>query len=77
MKILVLGPGCPKCEEVERIVKEAVAESGVSAEVEKISDVQEIMRHGVFTTPAVILDGKLKAMGRVPCKKDVIAWIAG
>ncbi|MEG6549142.1 thioredoxin family protein [Desulfocurvibacter africanus] len=77
MIIKVLGPGCPKCKETEKIVREAVAESGVVADVEKVSDLQEIMKHGVFSTPAVIVDGKVKAMGKVPSKKDVIAWIKG
>ncbi|WP_027366722.1 thioredoxin family protein [Desulfocurvibacter africanus] len=77
MIIKVLGPGCPKCKETEKIVREAVAESGVAADVEKVSDLQEIMKHGVFSTPAVIVDGKVKAMGKVPSKKDVIAWIKG
>ncbi|MEG6551924.1 thioredoxin family protein [Desulfocurvibacter africanus] len=77
MIIKVLGPGCPKCKETEKIVLEAVKESGVVADVEKVSDLQEIMKHGVFSTPAVIVDGKVKAMGKVPSKKDVIAWIKG
>ncbi|EMG36740.1 small redox-active disulfide protein 2 [Desulfocurvibacter africanus PCS] len=77
MIIKVLGPGCPKCKETEKIVLEAVKESGVAADVEKVSDLQEIMKHGVFSTPAVIVDGKVKAMGKVPSKKDVIAWIKG
>ncbi len=75
MIIKVLGPGCPKCAEAERIVMEAVKESGVVADVEKVSDVQEIMTYGVFSTPAVVVDGKVKAMGKVPAKKDVIGWI--
>lgn len=77
MIIKVLGPGCPKCAETEKIVREAVTESGASVEVEKVSDLQEIMKHGVFSTPAVIVDGKVKAIGKVPAKKDVIAWIKG
>lgn len=75
MIIKVLGPGCPKCAEAERIVMEAIKESGVTAEVEKVSDMQEIMKHGVFSTPAVVVDGKVMAMGKVPSKKDVLGWI--
>lgn len=77
MKIKVLGPGCAKCSEVERIVKEAVAESGKAVEVEKITDMQEFMKYGVFSTPAVIVDEQVKAVGKVPSKKDVLAWING
>ncbi|WP_027722974.1 thioredoxin family protein [Maridesulfovibrio zosterae] len=75
MKIQVMGPGCSKCEQVEKIVKEAVAESGVDAEVIKVSDFKEIASFGVFSTPAVAVDGEVKVMGKVPSKKDVISWI--
>ena len=77
MKIKVLGPGCAKCSEVERIVREAVAESGKAVEVEKVTDMQEFMKYGVFSTPAVIVDEQVKAVGKVPGKKDVLAWING
>lgn len=75
MIIKVLGPGCAKCSEVERIVREAVAESGRAVEVEKVTDMQEFMKYGVFSTPAVVVDGKVMAMGKVPSKKDVLGWI--
>lgn len=75
MNIKVLGPGCAKCAEVERIVREAVAESGKDVEVEKVTDMQEFMKYGVFSTPAVVVDEQVKAMGKVPGKKDVLAWI--
>jgi small redox-active disulfide protein 2 len=74
MEIKVCGPGCPKCHETERIVKEALAEAGVSAEVEKVSDFNEIAKLGVFTTPAVIIDGQIKCSGKTPTKKEVLAW---
>jgi small redox-active disulfide protein 2 len=75
MEIKVLGPGCAKCHKTEEIVREAVAESGVEAEVIKISDTMEIAKSGVFGTPAVIIDGKVKAVGKIPTKDDVIKWI--
>ena len=75
MMIQVLGPGCPKCQETEKLVREAVAEAGVSAEVEKVSDFQQIAMLGVFATPAVVVDGAVKCSGRVPTKKEVLAWL--
>lgn len=77
MLIKVLGPGCKKCHETERIVRQAVAEAGTSATVEYITDIAEIARHGIFTTPAVIVDSEVKSMGKVPSKIDVKAWIGG
>lgn len=75
MEIKVLGPGCPKCHEAEKIVRQALAESGVAANVTKVSDFQEIAMLGVFATPAVVIDGQVKVSGKVPTKKDVLAWI--
>ena len=75
MEIKVCGPGCAKCHEAERIVKEALEESDTEASVEKISDFNEIAKLGVFSTPAVIIDGQVKCVGKVPTKKDVLSWI--
>ena len=75
MDIKVLGPGCAKCKQTEQIVKEAVAESGVAAHVEKVTDVMEIAGYGVFGTPAVVVDGEVKSVGKIPKKADVLAWI--
>jgi small redox-active disulfide protein 2 len=75
MKILVLGPGCRKCHETERIVKEAVAEAGMAAEVEYVTDLAEIARHGIFSTPAVVIDGVVKATGKIPSKGEVLRWL--
>ena len=75
MEIKVLGPGCPKCKTTEKIVKEAVAEAGVDATVVKVTDVMEIAKHGVFATPAVVVDGRVKSVGKVPEKEEVKAWI--
>jgi len=75
MEIKVLGPGCAKCKQTEKIVKDAVAESGVTANVEKVTDVMEIAGYGVFGTPAVVVDGEVKSVGKIPKKEDVIGWI--
>ena len=77
MEIKVLGPGCPKCQQTEKIVKEAVAEAGVDARVEKVTDTMEIAGYGVFGTPAVVVDGDVKSVGKIPQKQDVIGWISG
>jgi small redox-active disulfide protein 2 len=75
MDIKVLGPGCTKCQQTEKIVKEAVAETGVDAQVEKVTDTMEIAGYGVFGTPAVVVDGEVKSVGKIPKKQDVIGWI--
>lgn len=77
MDIKVCGPGCAKCHEAERLVQEAVAESGVEATIEKVTDFNAIAGYGVFSTPAVIIDGQVKCVGKVPSKKEIAEWITG
>ena len=76
MEIKVLGPGCPKCQQTEKNVKEAVSESGVAANVEKITDTMAIAKHGVFGTPAIVVDGEVKSVGKIPTKDEIKGWIA-
>ncbi len=73
--IKVLGPGCPKCQQAEAAIKEVLAESGVSANVEKITDAMKISEYGVFGTPAVVVDGEVKSVGKIPGKAEIKSWI--
>lgn len=75
MEIKVLGPGCPKCQQTEKIVKEAIAEAGLDAQIEKVTDAMEIAGYGVFGTPAVVVTGEVKSVGKIPSKEDVRSWI--
>ena len=75
MNIKVLGPGCPKCRQTEKVVREAVAEAGVAADVEKVTDMMKIAGYGVFGTPAVVVDGEVKSVGKIPKKAEVLSWL--
>lgn len=75
MEILVMGPGCVKCNETVDLVKEVVADSDVSAEVKKVTDFQEMAKRGVFSTPAVVIDNEVKCVGRVPKREEIAAWL--
>ena len=75
MDIKVLGPGCPKCELTKKHVQEALTEIGVNATVEKVTDVMEIAGYGVFGTPAVVVDGEVKSVGKIPKKEEIKIWI--
>ena len=75
MEIKVLGPGCARCQQTEKIVREAVAETGVEAQIEKITDTMKIADYGVFGTPAVVIDGEVKSVGKIPGKGEVKAWL--
>jgi small redox-active disulfide protein 2 len=75
MEIKILGSGCSKCQSTEKNVKEALAESGLDVQVDKVTDVMEIARYGVFITPAVIIDGKVKSVGKIPDTEEIKIWI--
>jgi small redox-active disulfide protein 2 len=65
VRIEILGMGCPKCKMLEENAKKAVAETGVEAEVVKITDVDKIIEYGVMSTPALAIDGKVKCYGKI------------
>ncbi len=75
MEIKVLGPGCPKCHQTGKIVEDAITETGVEANIEKVTDVMKIAGFGVMGTPAVVVDGEVKSVGKIPKKEDVKSWI--
>ena len=75
MEIKILGPGCAKCRKTEEMVKEALNESGVEATVEKVTDIMKIAGYGVMGTPAVVIDGEVKSVGKIPTKTDIYSWI--
>lgn len=66
MKIEVLGTGCPKCMSVEQNVKKALAELALQADVQKVTDIQQIIQKGVMSTPALVIDGKVVLQGKNP-----------
>jgi len=77
MKIEVLGTGCAKCKRLEENVKKAVKEAGVQAEIVKIEDIDKIIGKGIMMTPALIIDGDEKAIGRVPGVDEIVKMLRG
>lgn len=75
MDIKVLGPGCAKCKKTEELVKQVINEANVKASVEKVSDLMQIAGYGVFGTPAVVVDGEVKCVGKIPTKQEILNWI--
>jgi len=71
MKIEILGSGCTKCKATEEVVKKAVEELGIQAEVVKVDDLQDIINRGVMMTPAVVVDGIVKIVGRKPSVDEI------
>ncbi len=66
MKIQVLGTGCAKCRLLAEQTERAVRELGLEAEIEKVTEINEILDFGVMMTPALVVDGEVKVVGKVP-----------
>jgi len=71
MKIQILGTGCPKCKQLADNVKLAIEESGINAEIEKITEINEIINFGVMMTPALAINGEIKFVGKIPTVKEI------
>lgn len=75
MQIKILGPGCPRCEEVYKRTNEVLQEMSLTAEVEKVKDIQKIMEFKILATPGLIVNGKIKCTGKIPAKSQIKQWI--
>lgn len=75
-KIQVLGSGCKNCETTARLIQIAADEAGIEIELEKVTDIAEIMSHGVMSTPGVIIDGKVVHAGGLPGPEQIRQWLA-
>ncbi len=71
MKIVVAGPGCPRCFATEKNVKDACAQLNLNAEITHVFDVKEFIKLGVRMTPAVIVDGKIVVSGKIPSVEEL------
>jgi small redox-active disulfide protein 2 len=74
--IKILGTGCAKCKQTEAVIREALDEIGISANIEKIEDIEQIMTYDVMSTPAVVLDEQIMIRGKVPSKEEIKAMVA-
>ena len=75
MKIEILGTGCAKCKKLEKLVQQVVAETGATTDVVKVEKIEDIMKHGVAFTPALVVDGAVKAAGGLPKAAQIKAWL--
>ncbi len=75
MEIRILGPGCPRCEEVEKRTINVLAEMDIPADVQKVTDLKKIAEYRVFTTPGLVINSKVKCSGRIPSKEEIKKWL--
>jgi len=75
MDIKVLGMGCARCRDLEKRIRQAVAETDIAANIEKVEDIQKIMAYKVMSTPALVIDGAVKCAGRLPSPDEIKSWL--
>jgi small redox-active disulfide protein 2 len=75
MNIKILGSGCANCKKLQALTEEAIREIGAAATIEKVEDMKDIMGYGVMRTPAIVINEKVKASGRIPRKEEIKEFI--
>lgn len=76
MEIKILGSGCKKCTTLYELAQEVVTETGIEANIEKVTAFKDILSYGVMKTPGIVVDGALKASGRVPSKDEIKKFLS-
>ena len=77
MKVQILGSGCAKCKTLEERVRQLVAKHQLPVEVEKVTDLQEMVKYGIMMTPGLVVDGVLKSVGSIPKETNLLEWMKG
>lgn len=77
MVVQILGTGCQKCKQLEANAQEAVTQIGLEAKIEKVTDIDEIMNMGVMLTPALVIDGEVRSVGKVLTVDQIVAQLQG
>lgn len=75
MVIKILGTGCPKCQKLEEVVREVIDSNDIDAEIEKVTEMKDIMSYNVMMTPALVIDEEVKSSGKIPGKDEILEWL--
>lgn len=75
INIKILGVGCPKCRRLEEKVKEIVSDNNIKAEVEKVTNINDMMKYNIMMTPGLVVNEKLKSSGQIPKDEQILNWI--
>ncbi len=76
IEVKVLGTGCAKCDKLHDRVARVIADGGLQVELRKVKSLEEIMSYGVMLTPALVVDGEVKSVGKLPSQAQIAAWLA-
>jgi len=74
-ELLILGTGCDKCERLEKLTREAADDLGLDYELRKVGEINDIIGYGVMVTPALVVDGTVKCVGKVPSLDDIKGYL--
>jgi len=77
MRVLILGTGCTKCRTLEERIRQLVAKHQLDVQVDKITDLREIMTYNIMMTPGVVVDGEIKSVGVIPKDEQLLQWMKG
>lgn len=75
IEIKILGIGCPRCNELEKLCFNVAAEHNIDADIQKVTDLKQIMSYGIMQTPALVINGKVKISGKLPTPSTLLHWI--
>ena len=75
LTIKVLGPGCANCQKLEAVARQAMADLGVEAQVEKVTEYADIMKYPILATPGLVVNEKLVSAGRIPGEAEITTWL--
>jgi small redox-active disulfide protein 2 len=75
MNIKILGVGCSRCKKLEQQVRDLVAKNNINTEIEKVKDIQDMIKYGIMATPGLVINEKLKSSGIIPKDEQILNWI--
>jgi small redox-active disulfide protein 2 len=75
VEVKILGKGCPRCERLEKLVRETADEMGVEATFIKVKEMGEVLAYDIVSTPGLVIEGEVKASGRIPRKEEIVQWL--
>lgn len=75
LEVKVLGTGCARCKELEKMCIDVAAENNITADIQKVTDLKDIMSYGIMQTPGLVINGKVMLSGKLPTKSTLLHWL--
>jgi small redox-active disulfide protein 2 len=75
MTVKILGAGCPKCKKLEETVRDIAAKNNISVDIQKVTQIEDIMKYGIMMTPGLVINEKVKSSGSIPKEEQILQWL--